>query len=277
MAFGWLGTLRQGQWRALRSFILKERADVGKRLAYIEAEMERIGVIRVVFAKTTDPITGDQLVTEQRVGFTVTQGSNLAKLLQAYVAQGGNPFDVSLFLDPEGATYEVDGEVLSTQPYGGVVYPISGSYSVGTSYEGGNLVVKKYTPSRTGGKKDLQDGTVAGAVDLSRRWVDQTIQRRIHDLEARIIKQCDLREQLMQEVDLIVASVGGVTGDVPSLDQDFYDESQGIVKTLSSIDSAFYETDADGAPDFSTTNDAALESYPSLLLDIPDEEDNTAL
>lgn len=280
MGFGWLGTFRQGQWQAYRTFVLNERRDVGRRMAVIQAELARIGTVNVLYASTTDEASAETVVTEQRMGFEVSQGSSLEKLVQAYVAQGGNPFDVSLFLTPD-STYYLDPDDESsetpTQPYGGVVYPKSGNYGVGATYEGGYLVVKKYTPSRTGGRTDLQDNTVASAVDTSRRWVNTTIQARLHDLEARIIKLFDLREQLLQELDDLTMAVGGTTGALPTLDQDFYDEKLGVAKIVAAIDSVFYETDGDGVPDFSTINNDALEDYRSLLLDIEGEEDNTAL
>lgn len=281
MGFGWLGTFRQGQWQAYRSFVLNERRDVGRRMAVIQAELVRIGQVYVRYARTTDDATGETTVSEQRTGFAVSQGSSLEKLLQAYVAQGGNPFDVSLFLSPDSTfvTDEEDEELpeLPTQPYGGVIYPQTGSYAVGTRYEGGYLVVQKYPPARTGGRKDLQDNTVAGAVAVTRKWVNTTIQNRLHDLEARILKLCDLREQLLDELDLLTMAVGGVSGAIPTLDQDFYDARLGVAKIVSAVDSIFYELDGEGVPDFTTTNNTMLESYPSLLTDIPGEEDNTAL
>lgn len=280
MGFGWLGTFRQGQWQAYRSFVLHERRDIGRRMATIQSELTRIGSVTVFYAKTVDDATGVEQVTEQRTGFAVTQGSSLEKLFQAYIAQGGNPFDVSLFLSPD-STYLIDPDDPSTevhtQPYGGVVYPKNGSYALGTTYEGGYLVVKKYVPARVGGRKDVQDNMVAGAIDTSRRWVNQTIQGRIHNLEARIIKLCDLREQLQQELELLTMAVGGTGGDLPSLDQDFFDDKQGVARIVAAIDSIFYLKDADGVPDFNTINEEALEEYQTLLLDIIGEEDNTAL
>lgn len=281
MPFGWLGTFRQGQWQEYRSFVLNERRDVGRRMAVIQAELTRIGIVNVLYAATKDATTGESVVTEQRMGFSVSAGSSLEKLVQAYIAQGGNPFNVSLFLSPD-STFSLDPDDVETeqptQPYGGVVYPKSGDYGVGTSYEGGFLVVKKYTPARTGGRTDLQDNSVASAVDTSRRWVNTTIQARLHDLEARIIKLCDLREQLLEELDDITMAIGGTTGAVPALDQDFYDEKLGVAKIVAAIDSIFYEQDANGVPDFSTINNEALEDYRSLLVDVDgDEEDNTAL
>jgi hypothetical protein len=273
MSFGWLGTLRQGQWQALRSFLLNERRDVGRRVAVIEAELQRIGNVIVSFATTIDPVTGERVLTEERTGFAVSIGSSLEKLIQAYVVQGGNPLDISMFLSPDSIY-----EDFPTQPYGGVIYPLSGAPAVGTRYTGGYLVVKKYTPARTGGRKDLQDNTVAGAVDTSRRWVDQTIQYRIHNLEARILKLCDLREQLQQELEAIIQAAGGVEGALPTLDQEFYDPKQGVARTVASMDAIFYEVNPEtGVPDFTTQNNEMLEKYPSLLPDILPEESNTIL
>lgn len=281
MGFGWLGTVRQGQWQAYRSYVLNERRDVGRRMATIQAELSRIGEVTVIYGASVDPTSGERTVTETRAGFKVTQGSSLEKLLRVYVALGGNPFDVSLFLTPDAtilADTNDDASEMPTQPYGGVVYPKSGKYAVGATYDGGFLTVRKYTPARTGGRKDLHDDTIASAVDTSRRWVNQTVQTRTHDLEARIIKLCDLREQLLHELDALTMAVGGTSGDIPSLDQDFYSLNIGIAKIVASIDSAFYRVADDGTPNFALQNDEALAKYPSLLPDVEGgDEANTAL
>lgn len=279
MGFGWLGTFRQGQWQAYRSFVLNERRDVGNRMAVIEAELARIGEVSVTYATQVDDTTGEQTITEQRVAFAVSQGSSLEKLIQAYIAQGGNPFDISLFLSPD-STYladpdDPDSEV-QTQPYKGVIYSKSADYAAGTQYEGGWLCVKKYVPARVGSASDPQDDLVAGAVDTSRRWVNQTIQARLHDLEARIIKLCDLREQLIHELDQLTMAVAGTIGAVPTLDQEYYSEDLGVAKIVAAIDSVFYDV-TDGVPDFNTINSDAMSKYRSLFPDIEGEEDNTAL
>jgi len=278
MGFGWLGTFRQGQWQAYRSFVLNERRDVGRRMAVIQAELQRIGDVVVRYAEVTTE-TGEKTISEQRTGIAVTQGSTLEKLFQAYIAQGGNPFDVSLFLTPDSTFVDPadSTKTKATQPYGGVIYPKDGSYGLGASYEGGWLVVKKYPPARFKGRKDVRDSLVAGAVDTSRRWVNTTAQHRIHDLEARIIKLCDLREQLQNELESLTMAMGGISGDLPTLNQDFYDEKLGVAKIVATIDSIFYLKDDNGVPDFSTINKTVMEGYLSMLLDIEGEEDNTAL
>lgn len=276
MGFGWLGTFRQGQWRSFRRFVLNERRDAESRLSVIEAELARIGEVTVFYASTTDAETGETTVTEQRTGFDVTPGTSLGKLVQAYIAQGGNPLDISLFLSPD-STFIEDVEdattIRPTQPYDGVVYPQSGVPVPGVKYEGGRLPLLK-APDR----QPRSDDIVASAVTTARKWVNTTIQHRLHDLEARIIKLCDLREQLQQERDAITMAVGGTVGALPTLDTDFFDEKLGVVKIIAAIDAVFYETDDDGVPDFSTSNTTKLQEYTSLRADNPNgEEDNTAL
>lgn len=279
MGFGWLGTFRQGQWQAYRRFVLNERRDVARRIAVIQAELSRIGEVSVSYASTKDA-NGIPQVTEQRTGFSVSRHSSLEKLVQAYIAQGGNPFDISLFLSPD-STYIVndsDEEGTPTQPYDGIISPQTGSPAPGVRYDGGHLNVKKYLPNRQGGRGVVPDGKVASAITTSRKWVNTTIQHRLHDLEARIIKLCDLREQLMQEMESLTMAVGGTQGAIPDLNTDFHAEKLGVAKIIATIDSVFYQVDTTGKPDFTKSNTDALEEYRSLFLDDPaGEEDNTAL
>ena len=120
MSFGWLGTFRQGSWQSFRTFVLNERRDVASRIRVIEAELLRIGEVTVLYG-TTEEEDGSVTTTEERVGFSVSPGSSLAKLLQAYVALGGNPFDVSLFLTPDSTVIldplGTEQTPTRTQPY----------------------------------------------------------------------------------------------------------------------------------------------------------------
>lgn len=278
MSFGWLGTFRQGQWRAFRTFVLHERRDIANRLAVIDAELKRIGRVRIMYERLSDA-DGNETVTEKRTGIQVSSGSSLEKLFQAYIAVGGNPFDISLFLTPDAVLVwdNQDGEetTKSTQPYQGVVYPKDGVYSTGNQYEGGHLVLKKYTPNRTGNSVD--DSRPGAIVDQARRWVNQIIRERRHDLEARIIKLCDLREQLIHEQEELVLAAVGTVAAIPAGDADQYEEQFNVAKLIAQIDAVFYEVDEDGTADFTTTNAEMFNQYPTLMADIPGEEDNTAL
>lgn len=280
MGFGWLGTFRQGQWQAFRSFALNERRDIGRRIAVIEAELARIGRVTVYYTTHTDE-DGVTTVSEQRAGFGVTHGSSLEKLVQAYVALGGNPLDISMFLAPD-STLLLDptdtATEVPTQPSGGVVYPKSGDYSLGSASEGGRLSVNKDEANRVGGFRELPEQRPATVVAQIRSFVDQVVDERLHSLEARIIKLMDLREQLLGEVDILTMAIGGTSGDVPSLDADFFSVDLGVAKLVAAIDSAFYQTDTDGVtPLFDSPDLESLANFPSLLLDVVPDEDNTAL
>jgi len=263
-----------------RSFVLNERRDIGRRMAVIEAELVRIGKVTVYYVSTTDA-SGATKVTEQRKGVGVTHGSSLEKLLRAYVALGGNPLDISLFLEPD-TTLLLDPTDTSgqtpTQPSDGIIYPKSSDYSLGSVNEGGRLSVNKDESNRIGGFKELPEERPAQVVDLARAWVSQAITERRHDIEARIIKLMDLREQLGKELDQLTMAIAGTSGDIPTLNQDFFAPEMGVARLVASIDSAFYNISADGVtPDFNSINDTALAQFPSLLLDVTPDENNTAL
>lgn len=282
MSLGWLGTFRQGQWKAFRKIALNERRDLSRRIAVIEAEIQRIGQVTVFYGMDQEGV-----LTEQRIGFMVSAGSVLEKLFQAYVAMGGNPFDVSMFLYPDSTlTLTIDGEDITQdmQPYGGVIYAKSQLPGVGSVDEGGYLNLKKYWPARAGGTKELQDSTIMVAVDMIRRSINPTIRHRIHDMEAKIIKQCDLREQLQQEIEQLTIAMAGIDGTIPDTDANLYSPKFNIAKLVNSIDTIVFASE-DGIPDLNASNQNAgpnpggpvTPDYLSIFTDIIPDEDNTAL
>jgi hypothetical protein len=260
--------------------MLNERRDASERIAVIEAELQRIGEVTIFFVSTTDD-DGEVSVTEEREGLSVTPGSSLAKLLQAYIAAGGNPFDISLFLTPDQtvvldpSTGPADGT--PTQPYQGVIAPKSGVYSSGSEYEGGYLMLKKYLPARMGGRKEVEDQRVGSRVDFGRRWVNKEIKTKRHNIEQRIIKLMDLREQLGQELDAITAAMGGIDASTPNFDAERFDIDLTTSSIAESIDRVFYVMDETNTPDFDEPNEENLADYDFLLSNIEPEEDNTAL
>jgi len=280
MSFGWLGTFRQGSWQAFRRFVLEERRDIAERINVIESELIRIGEVTILYASTTDD-EGNTEVTEERLGFSITEDSSLGKLVQAYIALGGNPFDISLFLTPDSVVVldqdSEDQPAVPTQPYSGVVHPKSASYSTGVLYEGGYMTVKKFIPARVGGYRRLEDYSVANLVKKARKWTRQEIRFKRNDLEARIIKLCDLREQLQQELQEIAWMAAGISSSDPYLNEDLFDPDLTVANIVATIDALFYETDEDGRADFDTENTEALGKHPYLLSDITPDEDNTAL
>jgi len=233
-------------------------------------------MVRVRYRSRDD---GSGTCSEERVGFSVSQGSTLEKLILAYTVAGGNPFDVSMFLVPDSVFLQDEDDpasVVETQPYGGVVAPKTGDPAVGaTFYTGGNLNVLKYTPARTN-NQDAHDSSMASSVHRSRKWVGQVLDERIHSLESRIIKLCDLREQLEQERELIESTIGGTVDGFPALDPALYDLDLTLARIISTVDAIFYTVNSDGyvAAD---PNEDALGRNPNLMTDILPDEANTIL
>lgn len=281
MSFGWLGTFRQGSWRAFRKFILEERRDIEARIAVIEAELSRIGQVTVTYAREVEGDADNQAVTEERTGIFVTQGSSLEKLFWAYISMGGNPFDISLFLTPDATVVfsDNDGETRErgSQPGEGVVSPQDGVYSVGATYEGGFLNIKKYVPARTGGRVTLEDQRVAGQVLQARRPHNQAIRYKRNDIEWRIIKLCDLREQLLHELEELSLAASGEVVAAPSRDEGQFENVLSVASIVAAIDRVFYTTVDNGGANFAEPNEEALRRFPNLLEDISPDEDNTAL
>ena len=85
-----------GYFRAFSSWLLRERRDVASRINTLNAEIERIGFVQVEYRQIVNP-DGSYAVTEERMGVSVTPNSTLEKLVQAYIANGGNPLDISPF------------------------------------------------------------------------------------------------------------------------------------------------------------------------------------
>lgn len=267
MAFGWLGSFRQTQWREFRSFLLEERRAVSARLAYIDAELQRIGEITVFYARrnTVDGATLDvaDVVTEVRTGFAVTPGSSLEKLIGAYMAQGGNPLEISLYLKPDNVEFrselnpsenpDVDTSVeindlevpgtLNDQPHFGVISEQRDHRGLGGADKGGWLTWGRYPFHRVGSVINISeaDGRIASQVAKVRRWINPVIRERRNNLEAKIIKLMDLREQLTLERDqVLVQALGGTVAALPLPDPARFQPGLHVSRFVESMDSIFY-------------------------------------
>ncbi len=281
-AFAWSSRFREYQWRNLRKFILEERRDASSRFQVIQAEQERIGSIRILW--DTD---ANGTVTEKRVGFSVDgETSSLAKLTQAYVALGGNPFDISMFIGPESSIVSSSGLAQASAPYGGVLTmkEMKYAYDQGAGDRDGNFL--KFRASRYGGA--IQAPSEDAILDLIERFKKpylQEIRYKRTRLEEQIIKLCDLREQLDQELeDLVWSTYGDIAASIPWQD-DRYTRGLTAGSIVYTIDSIFripddtdigkvsYDNTAEsGQP--GAVNSEALGSYPTLMSDLPEEENS---
>lgn len=316
MSFGWNCMFRRGQWLEFRRFVLLQRQNVGFRINHINKELERIGNIRISYE-----IVGegeDQKMTEKRVGLEVDISSALGKLLKAYIAQGGNPFDISMFLQPDSYEWiereegqeDSTGEVITdesgnvqniykveTQPYGGIITPLTSSIEDSEQLDtSGWLPLWKFPPRRLGGKKNIypRADQIGGVIYHARKWATQEISHLRNNLEARIIKLCDLREQLMLERDdLLFNALSGTATSLAPYDPNKQLDEIHLSHIVTNIDLNFFEAkDQDvttapnsvdrvstNVPDLSRPRDRGPEPYYKSLLEDVDtgEEDNTAL
>lgn len=301
MSFGWTGFFRQGAWRVFRSFLLNQRRDVVARVRAINAELSRIGYVRVLYART-DPSNPNSPMSERRIGLDVSPGTSLEKLLQAYIAQGGNPFDISMFLVPDSYilvedetsesvvsdpdteeeewSSEADPIQRETMPYSGIIYPISVDPIVGGLYTGGWLPLWRYPPRKFGNNITYvtESAEMTPAIRQARDWSNREIRYLRNNLEARILKLCDLREQLLLERDEILPQAIGGTVPGIAFDPDVFavtHHSSGIVRQ---IDDVFYPIQEDGYYDIENPREPVPNPpYPVLLEDAPTgEEDWTA-
>lgn len=296
MSFGWTGFMRQGAYFAFRRFILNQRRDVVARLTTINAELARIGEIQIVY-EVSD--SNPNSVTERRLGFNVTPNTSLEHLVRAYIAQGGNPFDISMFLTPDsvevvesdtpgnrpegsGVDTTPSSSFRDTQPYGGIASSQSTDPLAGGLYTGGWLPMWRYPPRRFGNTVSYTAASadMTRTVHAARGWVTQEIKTLRNDLEARIIKLMDLREQLKKERDeLLPTAVGGCIPDLHWSAEEF-STSHNVATIVDQFDAVFYpEVLPDGSRDFTRPRITGPNpSDPMLLDDAPNgEEDFCAL
>jgi len=252
-----------GYFRAFSSWILRNRRDIVAHIDTLNAEIARIGFITVVYR--VEDVNGEERPTEERLGFKVTRGSSLGKLIQAYIANGGNPYDISSFMHPDGMEVveeDAQGRIKTNYryPHGGVVAPLSADYGPNsvegdsTGYEqdrGGWLDTDRYYPARQKGRTDrgtFDSDSIVRYMHGIRKWANQAIKTRLQDIEWRIIKLCDLREQLTQERDdVLVQAFGGAMEDVGTFDEDRFSKDLRVQSLIQDMYVLLYETDASGS------------------------------
>lgn len=292
MSFGWLGFFRRGAWVAYRKFLLNERRNVGARITTINAELDRIGYVRILYAANGN---NPNVMTERRIGLDVTPNTSVEQLLRAYIAAGGNPFDISMFLSPDSVEVldedvepNSDGtlaqtSVRETQPYGGLATSASTDPLTPGLYMGGWLPLWRYPPRRFGNTVSYtaQAADMSRTIHATREWATQEIRTLRNDLEARILKLMDLREQLTRERDeLLPMAVAGSVPDIPWSDDGQFAVSHNLSPIVDGIDAVFFpSTLPDGSRDFEAPRTSGPNpDSPMLLDDAPNgEEDWTGL
>jgi hypothetical protein len=276
-SFGAMAHFRVGYYQGVRNYLMRERREVAKRIEALDQELDRIGRIRVQYARKKAP-NGTVTVSENRVGFTVTKNSSLERLIQAYVVNGGNPFDISHFFFPDEVEILSDGTVQDNYPYGGVVSPQTADYNEPkgsfNSYPGGYIPLKKYVGNRLGRREVISDeeDMVFRLVHKMREWNNQAIDHKLHSLERRILRLCDLREQLRHEKEqVLVEAHGSVLQRVGEFDEDLFLEDHRFLRIVDLFDKILFETGDDGKNSGFTPDRASISQHDTFWLDVNEE------
>ena len=270
-SFSKMGVFSVGYFRAITQWLLRERRDVVARIATLTAELERIGEVTVTYARVQE---GESIkATYRRTGFSVTKGSSLCRLVQAYIATGGNPLNICGFLRPTSTKHipqeNGDTAVVENYPGGGAPGAKSTDYndpmpedpkegqvrpemSGFEGYRGGMIDHPGYVPGRMGGRIDRgawDYNTVNRVMHDIRHWNNKEIKRRLQDKEWQIIKLSDCAEQLLQEREqVLMEAVGGQLIGLPVLDREQFDSRRLMQVLIAEMYGLLYDTGESGVP-----------------------------
>ena len=254
MAFSWLGMFGASDYMHLRQFLLEELRNVGAHTIQIDAELRRIGRVRLFWGEDED---GN--ATEERVGFFVTPvNSTLNKLVKAYIAQGGNPFDICMFLDPElGVSFgeNDDGSIKYDQPYGGLL-TVKTRENPTSGFDAGGEIIYHKNPRLRVGKSIAQDRaeSIGEQVASARGWANQAIREKRSDLEWQIVKLLDLSEQLTNERMHTLGQAVAEMAEGYALTEE-YAAAYTMKEHLKTLDAIIFDVDEDtGLPIYGSLN-----------------------
>lgn len=300
MSFGWNCMFRRGAWLEFRRFALLQRKSVDSRIRFINSELSKIGNVRVLYHKPNEAQIPEAIeqarasgawnispeflrVTERRIGLEVDITSSLGKLMMAYIAQGGNPFDISMFLQPDsyelldipsGSVILEDQTILNeSQPYGGVVASLPQKEEDFKGIEtSGWLPLWRYPARKLGNTTTIypRADEIGNITYEARKWIGQEINQLRNSLEGRILKLCDLREQLLLERDEVLkTAIQGACTYYATYDATEALPENHLSKIVTNIDLNFYEPldENPAAPDFSKPRTTTQDSYYSSLVD----------
>ena len=236
MGFRWLSMTRRGSWISFRKFILEEKRDVGSRIATIDQELDNIGTLFVVYKKSDT----NKKATQIRDRFYVTKNSSLEKLVKVYISLGGNPLDISMFITPTDVDLvDVDGTTyFERTAMGGVVAPLSGGPEEEV-YTGGWLNWNKDPKWRVGNAEIpmAKQMWAMHTIKKSRSWTEKEIRAKRNKIEEKILKLCDLYEQLEEEKKLLERR----TRDFPAEKRTDFSIQQPLEYAIHLVDKIFWK------------------------------------
>jgi hypothetical protein len=261
----------------------------------ITAEIDRIGKIEIEYESISNPLTGKVERTEKRVGISVTPRSSLEKMLKAYIALGGNPLDISQFFyagESEIVGTDADGAAIykDKYPYGGAAAPVSRDNDTTNEVDpshpedmpskgfgdnpGGYVNLVRYAPRRLGGRQALntEHAVIARLFEIARTWCNQEIKEKLQRMEHKIIKLCDLREQLEKERDVVLQQAfGGLIDGLGLFDSEIFAATLRTQSVIADIDAGLFQTLTDGTPILNAVDEAKVSAVNWAYKDDPTE------
>lgn len=188
MAFDWGGTFNRSQFERFVTFAQGQRGAVAARIAHLEAEAARVGVLAFGYNSDGSPF-----------GLSAEPTTYIGKLLSVYEVLGGDP--------------QRDLQVRSkAQP----VYIVKGSESGSPQAMSSGAVI---------GGKGLGDADSANLMQDARSWLEEVLHYRRDYLERKIRRALDYVDELQREI-LILRGIGAAVDVSTSLDYIFSQVNQ---------------------------------------------------
>jgi len=278
-AFG--ASFRRTQWVTCRAFALEGRRQLSSRERAIRSQIERIGEVNLFWNKDE----AGHATNQRRLLSVSSNQSAIGKLMLAYVSLGGNPFDISMFLNPRTGLSTKDELIVRNQPGGGLVSLETGTFAWGpfdaSKPQQGDSTVDLYKWGRKGGPSAPEDPGDVTTMHRLRAPYKQELAYRFTDLERRILKQCDLVEQLQEELEWLSQAGGQATavGNLP-FSEVLFDPTATTAQLVARMDSIFFTMDEDDSTNIVTANEDSVNTeglafHPTLLDDADGEGDNS--
>jgi len=181
VAFNFYGTFTSGQWFELEDFTRIQAKDIKDRIAWLSAEITRVGVFTTVYAAETD----------DPESFTVSPPTSYgAKLMRAYRVLGGVPERDMLLRTSDDPVYLTRGTSVSKATDDA---PVTGGYSDlfsnGRRYRGNQRF----------------DRDLGLKVEKLKRWQLEAVKHKREHLEFKIKRALDYYDQLQNEKDTLSA------------------------------------------------------------------------
>lgn len=174
MAFNFLGTFTQAEFQALMAYAVARLPQVEARIAYLKAQMERLGWVEYTLDENGERIAYRVLPPE----------SLMAKYVKVYEYYGGNLLDTVV------------------RSRGDWVYLTKGDFDLSDSapYTGGRPSDARYPA----GSRYLGDAVPGTHVAKVKDWLIPSLKRGLEDAEFRVKRTADLSDQCIEEIVLLI-------------------------------------------------------------------------